>query len=150
MIKNIFFHNRKQTFSLKGNYHDTYHVVTQISWYISIQKMMYCPSPICYRVTKCAYHVRIIKTAWTSHLKEVSLVLGVVVDDFRHTVPWVLNVIIIPPDVTALGDGLVVGLKLQTIIYLNSAATSLLGWNLHYSISDEYNVQYKLSYMYAC
>lgn len=45
LSKNVFFNIENNFFQLNEKYLDTYCIMTHISWYISIQKTMYLPSP---------------------------------------------------------------------------------------------------------
>ena len=57
------------------------------------------------------YHVWVVKTPWACDIKEMALVFAVIIDNFRHTIPGVLNVIIVSPNIATLCDGFVIWLK---------------------------------------
>lgn len=57
------------------------------------------------------YHVWVVKTPWASYIKEMALVFAVIIDNFRHTIPGVLNVIIVSPNIATLCNGFVIWLK---------------------------------------
>lgn len=58
------------------------------------------------------YHVWIIKMSWTSVGTEVSFVLAVELQNTDDTIPGVLNVVIITPDVAGISNCTIVWLKM--------------------------------------
>lgn len=67
------------------------------------------------------YHVWVVKTPWASYIKEMALVFAVIIDNFRHTIPGVLNVIIVSPNIATLCNRFVIWLKKS--LMLKRAAT---------------------------
>ena len=61
--------------------------------------------------TLLTHHIRIVEIAWTCYRAEVALVITVERDDAGDTVPRVLNVTVVAPNVTALGYSGVVRLN---------------------------------------
>ena len=56
------------------------------------------------------YHIRIIPVSWSSNLLELCGIFSIEVNDANKTVPSILNISIVPPQVTVLSDQRVVGL----------------------------------------
>lgn len=59
----------------------------------------------------CAYHIRVIKVSGTRYKTEVTRVVAIEFDNTSDTVPWVLDVRIVSPDVTICGYLFVIRLK---------------------------------------
>jgi hypothetical protein len=57
------------------------------------------------------YHIWIVKPSRSCHAGEIAFVFSVVIDDARHTIPRILDVIKVSPDVTTVGNSFIIWLK---------------------------------------
>ncbi len=64
-----------------------------------------------YTIKNRADHVGVIPVSRPCERLELILVLSVVVDDAKHTVPTVINIVVIPPQVTDVRQQRVVRLR---------------------------------------